>query len=169
MSAMDYDKAARFWMEKDREGKQAPDGKERLLAFLASHKVCALATGYGTFVRCTPLEYSFLDGAFWIFSEGGLKYRGLKDNKQVSIAVFDIPKGNAFGHLHSAQVTGKAELVEPFSPEYLKLLGYKHIPEIAVRRMVEPIHLIKIVPLEADFLDSDFKKEGFDSRQHVAF
>ena len=166
---MDYDKAARFWVEKDKEGKRAPDAKAKLLAFLASHKVCALATGSGSFVRCTPLEYAFLDGAFWIFSEGGLKYRGLKDNKEVSLAVFDVPEGNAFGHLHSAQISAKAEIVEPFSPEYLKLLGYKHIPEIAVRKMAEPIHLIKIVPLAADYLDSDFKKEGFDSRQSVRF
>ena len=28
--------------------------------------VCVLATGIGDYVRCTPLEYSFHDGQFWI-------------------------------------------------------------------------------------------------------
>jgi hypothetical protein len=33
----------------------------------------------------------------------------------------------------------------------------------------EPIHLLRIVPSEADYLNSDFKKDGYDSRQHILF
>ena len=33
----------------------------------------------------------------------------------------------------------------------------------------EPIHLIQILPKEANYLNSDFKKEGYDSRQHIIF
>lgn len=166
---MDYDKAAEFWTEKESASVKCPDVKERLEKFVSERSVCALAVGSGDFVRCTPLEYSWLDGAFWIFSEGGLKFRALKDNKNVCLAVFDTADGPNFGKLHSAQISGRAEIVEPFSDEYIKLLEYKKIPEAAVRKMPEPINLIKIIPAEADYLDSGLKKEGFDSRQHIEY
>ena len=45
--------------------------------FIQEHKVCALATGSGEYVRCTPIEYNFVDGAFYLFSEGGMKFMDL--------------------------------------------------------------------------------------------
>jgi hypothetical protein len=38
-----------------------------------------------------------------------------------------------------------------------------------IRKMPESMHLIKITPVEADFLDTDFKKDGYDARQKVIF
>ena len=93
--------------------------------FIQEHKVCALATGSGEYVRCTPIEYNFVDGAFYLFSEGGMKFKGLKDNKNVCLAIFDAGDKVGFGELHSAQISGAAEIVEPFSEEYLKLLQYR--------------------------------------------
>ena len=151
---MDFDKASRFWIDKEAASKVAPDAREKLENFIKEHKVCALATGAGGYVRCTPIEYNFIDGMVYLFSEGGMKFKGLKDG---------------FGELHSAQISGAAEIVEPFSEEYLKLLQYKHIPEEMIRKMPEPMHLIKITPVEADFLDTDFKKDGYDARQKVVF
>ena len=165
----DFDKAASFWTSKEDKAKHKPSAAEDLKRFIASHKVCALATGCGDFIRCTPLEYTFLNEAFWIFSEGGLKFKGLKDNANACLAIFDEPDEKMFGHLHSAQIMGTASIIEPFSPEYLQLLDVKHIPEAAIRKMEEPIHLIKIVPVEADYLCSDLKQEGYDSRQHIVF
>ena len=110
-----------------------------------------------------------MDQAFWLFSEGGLKFRALKDNKNVCIAIYDDVKGSGFGQLHSVQISGTAEIIKPFSEDYMKLLEYKHIPEAAIRKMQTPIHLIRIVPAEADYLKSDFKKDGYDSRQHILF
>jgi nitroimidazol reductase NimA-like FMN-containing flavoprotein (pyridoxamine 5'-phosphate oxidase superfamily) len=166
---MDFDKASRFWIDKEAGSKAAPDAKDRLKMFIQEHKVCALATGSGEYVRCTPIEYNFVDGAFYLFSEGGMKFKGLKDNKNVCLAIFDASDKVGFGELHSAQISGTAELVEPFSEEYLKLLQYKHIPEEMIRKMPEPIHLIKITPVEAEFLDTDFKKDGYNARQKVIF
>ena len=166
---MDFDKASRFWIDKEAASKVAPDAREKLENFIKEHKVCALATGAGGYVRCTPIEYNFIDGMVYLFSEGGMKFKGLKDNKNVCLAIFDAGYKVGFGELHSAQISGTAELVEPFSEEYLKLLQYKHIPEEMIRKMPEPMHLIKITPVEADFLDTDFKKDGYDARQKVVF
>ena len=93
----------------------------------------------------------------------------MKDNKNVCLAIYDEVKGSVFGQLHSVQISGTVEVIEPFSKDYMRLLEYKHIPEVAIRKLPEPIHLLRIVPPEADYLNSDFKKEGYDSRQHILF
>lgn len=49
--------------------------KARIDDFLAAHNTLALATGCGNWVRCTPLEYLRVNGALYILTEGGLKWR----------------------------------------------------------------------------------------------
>lgn len=167
-AGMDYAKAARYWTDREADSKRM--GREELLAeaeaFIAARKTCALATAdlEGN-VRCTPIEYSYLDGAFWMFSEGGLKFRGLAENKQVCLAIYDPYEG--FGALCGMQVTGTAEVVEPWSEDYLKLLSHKGIPEEALRKMPTEMHLIKVRPTEIDLLCSALKERGYDSRQHL--
>lgn len=51
--------------------------KEIIENYISDNNVCALATGTGDYVRCTPLEYSYHDGKFWIFSEGGETLDGI--------------------------------------------------------------------------------------------
>lgn len=46
--------------------------KKAVENYIKTNNVCALATGTGDYVRCTPLEYSYHNGKFWIFSEGGV-------------------------------------------------------------------------------------------------
>jgi hypothetical protein len=166
---MDYKQAAGYWEDKDAAAKQMD--RAALLAqtekFILAHNTCALATGYGDFVRCTPIEYTYLDGCFWLLSEGGLKFSALERNKNVCLAVFDAYTG--FGKLGGMQVTGTAQTVEPWSEEYLKLLEYKKIPAAALRGLPHTMYLIKITPSRIDFLNSDFKKQGFDSRQYIVF
>ena len=166
---MNYDEASEYWTSREQNDKKHPEAEKSLLNFITAHHICALATGSGDFVRCTPIEYNWVDQAFWLFSEGGLKFRALKDNKNVCLAIYDEVKGSGFGQLHSVQISGTAEIIKPFSDDYIKLLEYKHIPEAAILKMQTPIHLIRIVPAEADYLNSDFKKDGYDSRQHILF
>jgi len=166
---MNYDEASEYWTSREQNDKKHPEAKKNILNFITAHHICALATGSEDFVRCTPIEYNWVDQAFWLFSEGGLKFRALKDNKNVCLAIYDEVKGSGFGQLHSVQISGTAEIIKPFSDDYIKLLEYKHIPEAAILKMQTPIHLIRIVPAEADYLNSDFKKDGYDSRQHILF
>ncbi|MBE5906336.1 MAG: pyridoxamine 5'-phosphate oxidase family protein [Lachnospiraceae bacterium] len=139
--------------------------KERIEQFIKGHNTCALAVASGTFVRCTPIEYNYVDKCFYLFSEGGLKFKALKDNKQVSLAIYE-PYGG-FGELKSLQVQGEAAMVEPFDAEYLKIMEYKKIPLEAMKKLPQPMNLIKITPTSYDYLDSDLKKAGFGVRQHV--
>jgi uncharacterized protein YhbP (UPF0306 family) len=162
---MDYQAAANYWIEKDRDSVKMDRG-ELLLeigTFLKKHKVCALATAAGDFVRCTPIEYNYVDGCFYLFSEGGLKFRALESNKHVCLAIYE--ENTDFGSLAGLQVTGTAEIVEPWSDEYLKVVKFRKIPVEALKKLPQPMNLIKIVPEEFDFLESALKKRGFSSRQ----
>ena len=163
---MDYDLAASHWVEKDKTSvhMEGADLKKKIDEFIGAHNTCALATSCSDMVRNTPIEYNYVDGCFYFFSEGGLKFKCLKDNKNVGIAIFE-PYGG-FGQLKSLQVEGLAEMVEPFSDEYLKLMEHKKIPVEAMKKLPQPMNLIKVAPAEFDYLDSDLKKEGFGSRQH---
>jgi uncharacterized protein YhbP (UPF0306 family) len=139
--------------------------QQKITDFINKHNTCALAVANGDFVRCTPIEYNYMDGSFYLLSEGGLKFKALKDNKNVCLAIYEEYKG--FGKLNGLQVTGMADMVEPWSEEYLKLLAFKKIPETAMRKLPEPMNMIKIVPTVMEFLCSDLKNEGYGSRQRL--
>ena len=165
---MDYKAAANYWIEKDSTSVKM--SQEELLSeiekILKKHRVCALATAAGDFVRCTPIEYNYIDGCFYLFSEGGLKFRALEENKHVCLAIY--AENADFGNLEGLQVTGLAEIIEPWSQEYTKIVEYKKLPVEAMKKLPQPMNLIKIVPQEFDILNSSFGKNGFSSRQHLS-
>ena len=169
MWEMDYESAANHWLEKDKDSVHMEEAalKIRIESFIAGHNTCALATASADMVRNTPIEYNYVDSNFYFFSEGGLKFKGLKENKNVGIAIYE-PYGG-FVSLKSLQVQGVAEMVEPFSEEYLKIMEHKKIPVEAMKKLPQPMNLIKVVAVSMDYLDSDLKKEGFASRQHIEF
>lgn len=169
MNHEEYQKAAEHWDKIDEKSKAVPPEPlaKAITDYIAKNNTCALATGTGDFIRCTPIEYAYHDGAFFLFSEGGKKFIGLEKNKNVALVIFDKYEG--FGHLMGLQVSGHAELIEPFSSEYNAEAAYKKIPLEALKKLPEPIHLIKVTPLRFDFLNSDFKKDGYASRQHWIF
>ena len=167
MWEMDYDKAASVWVEKDKDSAHMKEAalKDKIDEFIKAHNTCALAVASENFVRCTPIEYNYVDGNFYLFSEGGLKFKALKDNKHVAFAIYE-PYGG-FHQLKSLQVMGLASMIEPFTEEYLKIMEYKKIPVEAMKQLPMPMNLIKIVPESYDLLDSDLKKDGFGNRQHL--
>ncbi len=169
MNHMEFREAANYWVNVDKTAVKMP--KSELLQavedYIKANNTCALATGFGTFIRCTPIEYTFLEGAFYMFSEGGQKFVGLEDNDNVCLAIYDQYEG--FTKLKGMQITGKASLIEFDSTEFEKLVAYKNIPLATLRKMSHPMHLIKVVPSRIDFLNGDFKKEGYSSRQVLEY
>ena len=89
MTTEEYKKAADFWKAKECKEMPLEQLKPIVEEFLRSSAVCALATGTCDYVRYTPLEYSYHDVQFWIFTEGGEKFIALEKNKNVSLAVFE--------------------------------------------------------------------------------
>ena len=146
MTADEYKAAADFWKTKERSEMPEEQLKPAVEEYLCSSSVCALATGTGDYVRCTPLEYSYHDNKFWIFTEGSEKFIGLAENNNVSLAVFE--KNPDFGSLKRVQVMGIAGIIADKG---------------------HPMHLLCIEPVRMDVLFSDFRKRGYDSRQVLNF
>ena len=88
---VDYDSAEKHWSSKDKAsaGMDEDELKKRIDDFISAHNTCALATASKDLVRCTPIEYNYIDGVIYILTEGGLKFRGLRHNKKVGIAIYE--------------------------------------------------------------------------------
>ena len=165
MTTEEYQAAARYWEEKDAVSVKLEQDTLRAMAekYIQSNNTCTLATGTGDYVRCTPIEYSWHDHCFWMFSEGGKKFIGLGNNPHVCLAIYDRYTG--FGTLHGMQITGLAELVEPFSDTYNAHAAWKNIPLETLRKLSSPMHLIRVRPTRIECLFSDFKELGGSPRQ----
>ena len=165
MTNEEYEAAARYWEEKDAASVKVERDVLWHMAgeYILANNTCALATGAGDYVRCTPIEYSWHEGSFWMFSEGGKKFIGLQKNPHVCLAIFDRYEG--FGKLHGMQVMGLAELVEPFSEAYNAHAAWKKIPLETLRKLPSPMHLIRVRPARIDCLFSEFKDLGCAPRQ----
>lgn len=137
--------------------------KKEIESFLINKSTCTLATGYGTFVRATPLEYEYYDGNIYIISEGGLKFIGLSKNSQVSVCIYEDYKN--MNNLRGLQITGEAEILEFWGEEYLDALSRKNLNVENISKLPFNMNVIKIVPNRYEFLYSKFKNLGFDSKQ----
>lgn len=164
MTAEECQAAARYWEEKDAAGVKLEHDTLRTMAetYIQSHNTCALATGTGDYVRCTPIEYGWHDSCFWMFSEGGKKFIGLEKNPHVCLAIFDRYDG--FGTLHGMQVMGLAELVNRSAKHTMPTRMEEHSLE-TLRKLSSPMHLICVRPTRIDCLFSDFKNLGCSPRQ----
>lgn len=169
MKQEEYESAALYWEQKEAVSVKMKQEElsQEIQDFILCHNTCALATGCGTFIRCTPIEYSWHDNAFWMFSEGGLKFRALKTNPQVSMAIYDSFSG--FDKIRGLQISGTAEVIDPDSEEYERAACFRKIPVEALRRMAHLMYLIKISPVHFDYLSSDMKERGFYVRQPLDF
>lgn len=169
MNHQEYQRAAEHWKAKDADNIVMPHQEllAAIKAYILQNNTCALATGQHDFIRCTPIEYAYHDDAFWMFSEGGEKFIGLEKNANVCTAIYD--KYDGFGNLKGMQIMGTAEMIEPFSQEYAAAAAFKKIPLEAFKKLPEPMNLIKVTPVRINFLNSDFKKKGYSSRQEMKF
>lgn len=169
MEKSDFEKASHFWTEKEKSSVKMDSDTLKIEAekFIKARNTCALATGFDCFVRCTPIEYNYIDGAFYLFSEGGRKFSALEKNTAVCIAIFD--SYTEMSNINGMQVTGNVCFVEPFSAEYNKLLTVKGIPVSALKNLDYTMYLLKVIPSRIDMLCSSFKQKGFDSRQTIEF
>jgi hypothetical protein len=167
MTHEEYVIAAEHWDKKDATSKKVAKEtlKEAIGKHIQANNTCAFASGFGDYIRCTPLEYAYHDGAFYFWSEGGKKFIGLEKNKKVCLAIYDKYQG--FGVLNGLQVMGIATIIEPFSEAYIQEATNKKIPLEVLKKLPEPLHLIKVEPKHYDFLSSSFQKDGYSSRQSL--
>lgn len=175
VSRADLAEAAEFWARRDAGEKAA--SREVILAkageFLASHDTLALATAWvdgdgAPRPRCTPLQYTWLDGSFYVLTEGGRKFLGLSaadEGSRAAVSVFEPYAG--FGRLASVQADCAATVSASLDGEYRAVLAARGIPADAIGRLEHPMYLLKLKPAHMDLLFSDLKGEGYGSRQSL--
>ena len=137
--------------------------KKEIESFLKNKNTCTLATCYKNFVRTTPIEYEYYDGNIYIISEGGLKFIGLLNNNNISLCVYE--NYTNMNNLCGLQIGGDAELIEPWSEEYIEILSRKELKIENISKLPFDMNIIKIIPKKYEFLYSKFKQLGFDSKQ----
>ena len=114
-------------------------------------------------MRTTPIEYEYYDGNIYIISEGGLKFIGLLNNNNISLCVYE--NYTNMNNLCGLQIGGDAELIEPWSEEYIEILSRKELKIENISKLPFDMNIIKIIPKKYEFLYSKFKQLGFDSKQ----
>ena len=160
---MDYKAAAEFWIEKDKDAvKMPPDElRKELDAFLKGEKVCTLAVADGDFIRCTPLTYAYREGRFYIFSEGGRKFRALAKNKNVALEIHAEYRG--LGTAKSVQVTGEAEVIGADDEDFIARANAAGMNGASLKKM--GLILIVVTARKLEYLNSELRKRGYCPRQ----
>lgn len=167
MNNIDFNHFQNFWIEQQKTAKHMPeaDAWAHIKKFIENHNTCGFATGYGDYIRCTPIEYTFMDDEFWFVSEGGSKFIGLEKNRNVSMAIFEY-----YGDVkdsHGLQVMGTVEFYDNESDEFKKLLAFKGIPYDVMKAAAVEVAVIRVKPTVFEMYDTDFVKAGYDVRQIV--
>ena len=133
-------------------------------SFINRHTTLALATGGGARIRCTPLEYLYLDGVFYIISEGGLKFSNIQDNSNVSVSIFD-EYTDSTQPLSGLQMYGMAEQVAFGSSDYWQILNLRGVTPEILEDLPVTLFVLRIIPMTYEYLNSTFANAGYDARQ----
>ena len=164
---INYEHFKSFWIEQQKTAvhMDRDEALKHIKNFIKNHNTCGFATGTGDYVRCTPIEYTYMNDEFWFVSEGGSKFIGLEKNKNVALAIFEY-----YGDVkdsHGLQVMGKAVLYDRESDELKNLLAFKGIPYDAVKAAAVEVAVVRVIPEVYEMYDTDFVKQGYDVRQIV--
>ena len=160
---MDYEAAAAFWLEKDAKAVKMPPDELRaeIDAFLKGESVCTLAVADGDFIRCTPLTYAYRAGKFYLFSEGGLKFRALAKNKNVALEIHAEYHGP--GSAKSVQVTGEALVIGADDEDFITRADAAGMNGASLKKM--GLILIVVTARKLEYLNSELRKRGYCPRQ----
>ena len=132
---------------------------EAIAAFAASHRFLALATGTGDYVRCTPVEYHYADGCFYIVSEGGMKFRSILRNNHVSLAIFENER-QPDGLLDVLQVEGSVEILPGNSD-----IGYREASLYGNQGNDSELFVLCVTPQSYRISSGTFVAAGYDAMQ----
>jgi menaquinone-dependent protoporphyrinogen IX oxidase/uncharacterized protein YhbP (UPF0306 family) len=140
--------------------------KEEVESFLKEHTTCTLATSSPGRIRATPLEYHYSQGHLYILSEGGMKFANLLSSSRVSVTVYDEYKD--MKSLRGMQISGQALVVED-AAEYQQAVEMRGLEMEFIRSLPVDLKLIRVDMEKVEFLNSQFEKDGYSTRQVLNF
>ena len=134
--------------------------------FIIEHNTMALATAHDSVPRCSPVEYQYLDGKFYIVTEGGQKFAGILQNGHASIGIYN--NYTSMGSVYGMQITATVKIVPLFSQEYYRVFEKRGISQETIKKLPINLYLISLTPTKFEVLNSDFKKLGYDPKQQYS-
>ena len=145
--------------------KRLPKGelKSYIGEYIKENNTLVLATGKEDFVRATPIEYIYYKNKFYMITEGGLKFVGIYENRNVSMGIYKDYKN--MNDIQGMQITGTCEIIKKDSEEYKEILNVKGINIENLENLPVTMNMIKVKPTKYEFIDSKFKKMGYDVKQ----
>lgn len=130
--------------------------------FLSSHNTCTLATCHLDSVRSTPIEYSYYNGFLYLLTEGGEKFANILLNKNVSVSIYE--DYNGMNNIKGMQITGHAVIIKD-DEEFDGVLEFKGLNIEFIRSMSIKMNIVKIIPDKIEYLNSQFKTNGYNAKQ----
>lgn len=137
--------------------------KKEIDKFINSNNTCTISTGYNNFIRSTPIEYKYFKDDFYFISEGGLKFVGILNNKNISMSIYE--DYTSMSNLKGLQISGEVKILDYFSDEYEEVLRLNKINIDSFKKLNVSMNIFKVKPNKYEYINSDFKKMGYDSKQ----
>ena len=135
--------------------------KKYVEKYISEHKSCTLSTGYNNMVRGTPVDYDYYKGYIYILSEGGFKFANILRNDNVSMSIYETFHG--MDSILGMQITGKAQIIEDESKEYIAYLDKRKINK---EKLPCKIHLIKVEIDCVEMLSHELNEMGYGVKHY---
>lgn len=137
----------------------------RILAFLASRRLCVLSTCRNRIPRATPILFRSKGFILYMAGEPGQKLGNIKQNPNVSVAVFD-PKSEFSDDIHDItglQIRGRGRLLGKQDPGFMEAFGLFGRPEAWAEHWFGM--MIEVVPDRIELLSMALKSGNYAARQ----
>ena len=151
------------YIEKPKKRLPKEELKSYIDNYITENNTLVLATGKEDFIRATPIEYIYYKNKFYMITEGGLKFVGIYENTNVSMGIYKDYKN--MNDIQGMQITGTCEIIKIDSEEYKEILNVKGINIENLEKLPVTMNMIKVKPTKYEFIDSKFKKMGYDVKQ----
>ena len=140
----------------------------RIAAFLASQKMCVLATCARGVPRATPLEYHSDGTTLYMMVEAGRKVENIRENPNVSVGIHGPYKG--WLSVKGVQITGIAKILtvgnrEEFVRAAAVYPWKKYTRELGLTKLPASARFLKIEAAVIEFIDMSLKTEGYAAGQ----
>ena len=136
--------------------------------FLKTQATCVIATCSDGIPRASTVEFFPAGLTLYVITEGGKKVENIKKNPSVSIAVsapFTGWKG-----LKGLQISGTAEIGRKGSALFEEgIKAYKKRKGLKKLLMPDFMNMVKIIPVQIDYIDIELEKKGYEIRQTISF
>lgn len=128
--------------------------------FISRRSVASICTLSKDSNTSTPIEYIYKDEYIYIYSEEGIEFFNNLQSNKISLSIYDDYTN--FNTLRGMQISGVAYIISPKSEIYHEVLKQKNINKWTMSNLLS---VIKIKIKKVKFLNSEFKKLGYDIKQ----